>query len=152
MHLLFNFFNFMLTLCICQVLILKTCRMYNMFGSGASHAIYAQFMAQLTLTNRGRKVRLIRGAGTRMALWFYAMICLICLQQPLKATIHQQNFLDLALTNSTRGQFTISRTTTFGSACTSYFVLCFLYSELFGTAIQTRLAWTNCTTYLTGPQ
>ncbi len=74
-----------------------------MFGSGASHAIYAQIMAQLALANRGRKVCLIRGAGTRMALWFYAMIQLLCLQQPLKATIHQQNFLDLTLTNSAKG-------------------------------------------------
>jgi hypothetical protein len=38
-----------------------------------------------------------------MALWFYAMICLIPLQQPLKATIHQQKFLDLTLTNSAKG-------------------------------------------------
>jgi hypothetical protein len=57
-------------------------------------------MAQSALANRGRKVCLIRGAGTCMALWFYVMIHLICLQQPLKATIHQQKFLDLALTNS----------------------------------------------------
>ena len=90
-------------LCICQVLILKTCRMYNVFGSGASHAIYAQFMAQSALANRGRKVCLIRGAGTRMALWFYPMMHLIRLQQPLKATIHQQKFLDLTLTNSAKG-------------------------------------------------
>ncbi len=41
------------------------CRLYNVFGSGASHAIYAQFMAQSALANRGRKVCLIRGAGTR---------------------------------------------------------------------------------------
>ncbi len=75
----------------------------NLFGSGASHAIYMQFMAQSTLANRGQKVCLIRGAGTRMALWFYAMICLTCLRQPLKATIHQQKFLDLALTNSVKG-------------------------------------------------
>ncbi len=46
---------------------------------------------------------LIRGAGTRMALWFYAMMHLIHLQQPLKATIHQQKFLDLTLTTSARG-------------------------------------------------
>ncbi len=74
-----------------------------MFGSGASHAIYAQFMAQLALANRGSKVCLIQGAGTRMALWFYAMIRLLHLQQPLKATIHQQNFLDLTLTSSAKG-------------------------------------------------
>jgi hypothetical protein len=77
--------------------------MYNVFGSGASHAMYAQFMAQSALANRGRKVCLICGAGTCMALWFYAMIRLIRLQQPLKATIHQHNFLDLALTNSAKG-------------------------------------------------
>jgi hypothetical protein len=73
------------------------------FGSRASHAIYAQFVAQSALANIGRKVCLIRGAGTCVALWFYAMICLIPLQQPLKATIHQQKFLDLALTNSAKG-------------------------------------------------
>ena len=77
--------------------------MYNVFGSGASHAIYAQFMAQSALANRGRKVCLIRGAGTRMALWFYAMMRLIRLQQPLKATIHQQKFLDLTQATSARG-------------------------------------------------
>ncbi len=77
--------------------------MYNAFGSGASHVIYAQFMAQSTLANRGRKVCLICGAGTCMALWFYAMICLIRLQQSLKTTIHQQKILDLALTNSVKG-------------------------------------------------
>ena len=48
-----------------------------MFGSGASHAIYAQFMAQSSLSNRGKKVGLHRGAGTRMAMWFYAMIRLL---------------------------------------------------------------------------
>ncbi len=74
-----------------------------MFGSGASHAMYAQFMAQSALANRGWKVCLIRGASTCMALWFYAMIHLIRLQQPFKATIHQQKFLDLALTKSDKG-------------------------------------------------
>jgi hypothetical protein len=127
--------------------------MYNVFGSGASHAIYAQFMAQLALANRGRKVHLIRGAGTQMALWFYTMMRLIRLRQPLKATIHQQKFLDLPLTTSVLGgQFRILRTKTFGGACTSYFVLCFLHSELFGTVIQTHLAWTNFSTYHTGPR
>ncbi len=60
-------------------------------------------MAQPSMANRGRKVCLIRGAGTHMALWFYAMICLIRPQQPLKATIHQQKLLDLALTNNAKG-------------------------------------------------
>jgi hypothetical protein len=35
-----------------QILILKTCRMYNVFGSGANHAIYAQFLAQSAMANR----------------------------------------------------------------------------------------------------
>ncbi len=38
-----------------------------------------------------------------MALWFYAVIRFLCLQQPLKATIHQQKFLDLTLTKSAKG-------------------------------------------------
>ena len=45
-----------------------------MFGSGSNHGIYAQFMAQSALTNGGRAVGLLRGAGTQMALWFYAMM------------------------------------------------------------------------------
>jgi hypothetical protein len=71
--------------------------MYNVFGSGANHAIYAQFMAQLSMANRGRKVGLLGGAGTRMALWFYAMMRVLRLKQALMATIHQQRFTDLTL-------------------------------------------------------
>ena len=100
---LMNLVNQILTSSIYQVLVLKTCRMYHVFGSGASDANYAQFMAQSALANRGRKVCLIQGAGTQMALLFYAMMHLICLQQPLKATIHQQKILDLTLTNSAKG-------------------------------------------------
>jgi hypothetical protein len=37
-----------------------------------------------------------------MALWFYAMLRLLCLWQPLVATIHQQKFVDLNLNNSVR--------------------------------------------------
>ena len=73
-----------------------------MFGSGANHAIYAQFMAQSSLSNRGKKVGLLRGAGTRMAMWFYAMIRLLRLEMPLKATVHQQKFRSLTLNESAR--------------------------------------------------
>ena len=73
-----------------------------MFGSGANHAIYAQFMAQSSLSNRGKKVGLLRGAGTRMAMWFYAMIRLLRLEMPLKATVHQQKFRSLPLNESAR--------------------------------------------------
>ena len=73
-----------------------------MFGSGANHAIYAQFMAQSSLSNRGKKVGLLRGAGTRMAMWFYAMIRLLRLEMPLKATVHQEKFRSLPLNESAR--------------------------------------------------
>jgi hypothetical protein len=59
-------------------------------------------MAQSAMANKSRSVNLLRGAGTQMALWFYAMVCLLCLQQPLVATIHQQRFVDLNLNNSIR--------------------------------------------------
>ena len=49
------------------------------------------------MANKGRKVALLRGAGTRMALWFYAMMRLLRLRQALMATIHQQKFTDLLL-------------------------------------------------------
>ena len=62
-------------------MILKTCRLYNVSGSGVNHGIYAQFMAQSALENQGRKVGLLRGAGTRMALWFYAMMRALRLRQ-----------------------------------------------------------------------
>ena len=76
--------------------------MYNVFGSGANHGIYAQFMSQSALANGGRKVGLLRGAGTRMALWFYAMMRLLRLKQPLRATIHQHKFVDLSVNDSVR--------------------------------------------------
>ena len=47
-----------------QLLILKTCRIYNVFESGANHGIYAQFMGQSSLANGGKKVGLFHGAGT----------------------------------------------------------------------------------------
>jgi hypothetical protein len=37
-----------------------------------------------------------------MALWFYVMVRLLPLQQPLAATIHQQKFIDLNLNNCVR--------------------------------------------------
>ncbi len=89
-------------LSILQILILKACRLYNVFGSRANHGIYAQFMAQSALANKGCKVGLLQGAGTRMALWFYAMMRLLCLKQPLTATIHQQKFVHLNLNDSVR--------------------------------------------------
>ena len=71
--------------------------MYNVFGSSANHGIYAQFMAQSALSNSGRAVGLLCGAGTQMALWFYAMIRLLRVRKALTATIHQQKFADLSV-------------------------------------------------------
>ena len=64
-----------------QVLILKTCRLYNVFRSGGNHTIDAQFMAQSSLANRGHTVGLLHGAGTKMALWLYAMMRLLHLKK-----------------------------------------------------------------------
>ena len=85
-----------------KILILKTCRFYNVFRSGANHAIHAQFMFQSTLANKGKRVGLLRGAGTRIASWFYAMMHLLRLKEPLKSTIHQQIFRDLTLNPSAK--------------------------------------------------
>ena len=82
-----------------QRLVLKTSRMYNVFGSGAHHANYAQFIAQTSSYNNGRAIGLLRGAGTRMATWFYAMHRMLRLHVPLKATIHQVQFAELPHTD-----------------------------------------------------
>jgi hypothetical protein len=95
-------FNAIAFLTLVQLLILKTCRMYNVFGSGANHAIYAQFIGQSSAANSGRKIGLLRGAGTRMASWFYGMMRLLRLKQPLKATIHQSQFRELNLNASAK--------------------------------------------------
>jgi hypothetical protein len=83
-------------------LILKTCRLYNVFGLEENHGIYAQFMAQSDIADKGCSVNLLQGAGTRMALWFYVMECLLHFRQPLAETIHQQRFVDLNLNDSVR--------------------------------------------------
>ncbi len=59
-------------------------------------------MAQSAMGNKGCSVNLLRDAGTRMALWFYAMVRLLRLRQPLAATILQQRFVDLNLIDSVR--------------------------------------------------
>ncbi len=78
-----TFFNIILTFVYLSGFDSQTCRMYNVFGSGANHAIYAQFMAQSALVNRGQKVCLISGAGTSKDLCFYAIISVIFFQLPL---------------------------------------------------------------------
>ena len=79
-----------------QLLVLKCCRLYNVFGSGASHGIYAQFIAQAAAYNNGKKIGLLRGAGTRFATWFYAMHRALRMKPALKATIHNPSFSSLS--------------------------------------------------------
>ncbi len=100
-HVVSHFFSSIAKIRPIKLLILKTCRLYNVFGSGANHAIHAQFIAQ-SLANKDKQVGLLRGAGTRFASWFYAMMHLLCLKEPLKSTSHQQKFRDICLNASAR--------------------------------------------------
>jgi len=61
-----------------QRLVLCTCQIYNIFGSGANHSIHAQFIAQASILNNGYNTGLLRGAGTCFGTWFYAMHRLLC--------------------------------------------------------------------------
>ena len=79
-------------LCCWQKLVLKSCRLYNVFGSGAMHGPYSQFMMQAAIANGGKRIGLLRGAGTRFATFFYAMHRLLRQKNVLLATIHQEKF------------------------------------------------------------
>jgi len=70
------------------------------FGSGASHGIYAIFMTQSAMHNRGKKIGPLRGAGTHFATWFYAFICLLRLKDAFLATTHQAEFCELSLNHT----------------------------------------------------
>ncbi len=71
-----------------------------MFGSDVSHGIHAQFMTQASALNNGKKIGLLRGAGTRFATWFPAMHQLLRQKQVLYATFYSPAFQTLA--NNTR--------------------------------------------------
>ena len=71
--------------------------MYNIFGSGSTHAAHAQFMLQSAVDNDGKKIGLSRGATSRMASWFYSMLRMLRLRNTLEATITQKKFRDLSL-------------------------------------------------------
>ncbi len=93
---MFFFFQFFVPLLvILQILILKTCRLYNVFGSSASHRIHA-FMTQTSALNNGKRIGLLRVAGTRFATWFYAMHCLLRQKRAHYATVHSPAFQPLA--------------------------------------------------------
>ena len=91
-----------------QVLILKIFRLYNVFGCGSSHGIYAIFIAQTKKANGGRDIGLLRGAGNRFATWFYAMHRALRLEGALLATVHDPQFskLDIVKTNN-RGMLAV---------------------------------------------
>ena len=72
--------------------------LYRVFGSGACHGPYAQFSKQSAIANKGRSIGLLRGAGNRMASFFYSMHRALRLQQPLRATIHAAPWGTLSLT------------------------------------------------------
>ena len=86
-----------ITCYVSKTLFLKNCRIYNIFGSGSTHAAHAQFIVQSAVDNGGRKIGLSRGATTRMGSWFYAQMRMLRLKNTPEATITQKKFRDLAL-------------------------------------------------------
>jgi hypothetical protein len=72
-------------------------RLYRLFGSGSMHSPYALFCKQSMNFNGGRKVGLIRAAGTRMAGHAYAQCRMLRLRAALVATITSAAYLDLKL-------------------------------------------------------
>lgn len=59
-------------------------------------------MAQSAVFNNGKKIGLLRGASTRFATWFYAMMRILRLKDALLSTVHQAAFKDLAKTDVIR--------------------------------------------------
>ena len=70
-----------------QKLILKVCRCYNVFALGENQALYA-ILVGFVMKAFGRKVILLRGAGTRMASYFYAIFWLLRLKDVLILTVN----------------------------------------------------------------
>ena len=54
-------FLYCLTLKLLNILILRVCRMYNVFVSGAAHVIYAQFIHQSGVHNNRKRIGLLMG-------------------------------------------------------------------------------------------
>ncbi len=79
-----------------QSFVLKPCRLYIVFGSGANNGIHAQLMTQASAISNERRIGLLRGAGTRSAPWFYALYHLLHQKKALLATVHSPYFTFLA--------------------------------------------------------
>lgn len=75
-----------------QTLVLKVCRLYNVFGSGASHSLHALFMKASARHNNGIRINLLRGAGNRMATFFYAMHRCLRVKSALLELVHSPEF------------------------------------------------------------
>ena len=76
-------------------LLLKTKRMYRVFGSGSFHVPHAMFMKEAASGNNGRSVNLLRAVETRMAGYFYAMHRALRLKPALEATVHSTPWKNL---------------------------------------------------------
>ena len=91
-----------LTLKLFHLLIVKVCRIYNVFGSVPERGIYVQFIQKLGVHNNGMRAGLLRVAGNRFATDFYSIVSLVLLQDPLLATIHQAIFSDINFNDRVR--------------------------------------------------
>ena len=126
--------------------------MYNVFGSGATHGIHAQFIAQSALANREKRVGMLRGASTRFASWFYAMMRLLGLKDPLRATITQVNFQQLDLNDRARSALLILWMTFSGELFFAFLALFFQPSASSVIVTLTFPPWTSSITWRTGHQ
>ena len=68
-----------------------------MFGSIIAYGINTQLFHQSGVHNNGKMIGLLRSDVTRFATYFYAMMRLVRLHDPLLATIRQAIFSDLNL-------------------------------------------------------
>ncbi len=74
-------------------LVLKAYMLYNVFGSGAIHGIYAQFMTHASAMNNRKRISLLRGAGVRFATLLYLLRHLLHQNKALLDTIHSPYFV-----------------------------------------------------------
>ena len=125
------------------MLVLKSCRLYNTFGSGAIHGVYAQFTAQSAIFNKGKKIGLLRGASTRFATWFYAMMRILRLKDALLSTVHQASFKELAKTDVTRAAVLDITNLSSSRHYMSCSVLCFPLSVHCAIVTRVSRAWTR---------
>ena len=132
-----------------QSLILKSCRLYNTFGSGSTHGLYAQFMAQSIAHNNNRAIGLLRGAGNRMATFFYSLHRLLRLKPALLATVHTPKFAELTINRRIELAVYDIMNERFWQAITTSFVPSTRHFLLFVFVTQTGQAWIKFSTWST---